>query len=80
MVGPPLKMTQLRLWLPVPVPYDNCVADPISCLLTVGSMPVKHSALNVKALAGAFNQEKALVGVFSAIVQLHRLIYLRHYS
>ena len=38
------------------------------------------SVLNVKALVGAFNQEKALVGAFSVIVQLHRLIDLRHYS
>ena len=30
--------------------------------------------LNVKALLAAFNQEKALVGTFSVIVQLHRLI------
>ena len=28
----------------------------------------------MKALVGAFNQEKALVGAFSAIVQLRRLI------
>ena len=27
----------------------------------------------MKALVGAFNQEKALVGAFSVIVQLHRL-------
>ena len=33
----------------------------------------------MKALEGAFNQEKALVGAFSVIVQLHRLIDLRHY-
>ena len=33
----------------------------------------------MKALVGAFNQEKALVGAFSMIVQLHRLIDLRHY-
>ena len=32
------------------------------------------SVLNVKALVGVFNQEKALVGAFSVIVQLHRLI------
>ena len=32
------------------------------------------SVLNVKELVGAFNQEKALVGAFSMIVQLHRLI------
>ena len=35
----------------------------------MGSMPVKHSVLNVKALVGAFNQEKALVGAFSVIVK-----------
>ena len=28
-----------------------------------------NSVLNVKALAGTFNQEKALVGAFSMIVQ-----------
>ena len=33
----------------------------------------------MKALVGAFNQEKALVGAFSVIVQLYRLIDLRHY-
>ena len=38
-----------------------------------------NSVLNVKALEGTFNQEKALVGAFSVIVQLHRLIDLRHY-
>ena len=37
-----------------------------------------NSVLNVKALVGAFNQEKALVGAFSVIVRLHRLIDLRH--
>ena len=31
----------------------------------------------MKALLGAFNQEKALVGTFSVIVQLHRLIVYR---
>ena len=35
----------------------------------------------MKALVGAFNQEKALVGAFSVIViVIHRLIDLRHYS
>ena len=34
----------------------------------------------MKALVGAFNQENALVGAFSVIVQHHRLIHLRHYS
>ena len=33
----------------------------------------------MKVLVGAFNQEKALVGAVSVIVQLHRLIDLRHY-
>ena len=28
---------------------------------TMGSMPVLHSVLNVKAVVAAFNQEKALV-------------------
>ena len=30
---------------------------------------MSYSVLNVKALVGAFNQEKALVGTFSVIVQ-----------
>ena len=34
----------------------------------------------MKALVGAFNYEKALVGAFSVILQLHRLIDLRQYS
>ena len=34
----------------------------------------------MKVLVGAFNKEKALVGAFSVIVQLHRLIDLRHYQ
>ena len=32
------------------------------------------SVLNVKALVGTFNQDKALVGAFSVIIQLRRLI------
>ena len=35
----------------------------------MGSTPVQHSVLNVKAVVAAFNQEKALVGAFSVIVQ-----------
>ena len=38
-----------------------------------GQCPFSIVVLNVKALVGAFNQEKALVGAFSVIVQLHRL-------
>ena len=53
-----------------PVPYDFCVGVPISRLLTVGSTLIKHSVLNVKALVGTFNQEKALVGAFSVIVKI----------
>ena len=34
----------------------------------------------MKAVVAAFNQEKALVGAFSVILQLHRWIDLRHYS
>ena len=34
----------------------------------------------MKAVVAAFNQEKALVGAFSVIVQLHRLIDLQHYT
>ena len=34
----------------------------------------------MKAVVAAFNQEKALVGAFSVIVQLHRLIDSRHYA
>ena len=47
------------------------------------SFPFFHglnSVLNVKAVVATFNQEKALVGAFSVIVQLHRLIDLRHYQ
>ena len=44
-----------------PIPYDRVVnAHLAQCL---------NSVLNVKALVGAFNQEKALVGAFSVIVQ-----------
>ena len=47
------------------VPYDFCVGDPISLLLTVGSMPVNHSVL----IVGAVNQEKAQLEAFSVIVK-----------
>ena len=45
-----------------------------------GRAAIRHYAnqpvLNV--VVGAFNQEMALVGAFSVIVQLHRLIDMRH--
>ena len=36
----------------------------------MGSTPIQHSVLNVKALVGTFNQEKALLGAFSMITNL----------
>ena len=45
------------------------------CLLTTyrGLTPVEHSVLNVKALVGAFNQEK--VGALSVIVKLRMILW-----
>ena len=37
------------------------------------SVLIINSVLNVKNLVGAFNQEKALVGTFSAIIKLQSL-------
>ena len=53
-----------------PIPYDLCVGVPIlHHQLTVGLH--LNSVLNVKALVGAVNQEKALVvGAFSVIPKL----------
>ena len=36
----------------------------------MGSTPIWHSVLYVKAVVAAFNQEKALVGAFSVITKL----------
>ena len=47
----------------MPVPDDNCIGPPISHLLTVLRPCLAqclNNVLNVKALVGAFNQEKAL--------------------
>ena len=44
-----------------PIPYDNCGGVPISNFLTIGLTPVSHSVLNVKALVGTLNQERALL-------------------
>ena len=49
----------------------------------MGSTPVQHSVLNVKAVVAAFNQEKALVGAFSVITNLRMdlfeaLVSVRH--
>ena len=52
-------------------PYDSKEMPPMM-------VEAPNSVLNVKALEGTFNQEKALVGAFSLIVHLHRLINLRH--
>ena len=43
-------------------------------MLTNPPVLYESGVLNVKAVVTAFNQEKALVGAFSVIVQLHRLI------
>ena len=53
-----------------PVPNDLCIGVPISHLLTMGSMSVLHSVLNVKAVVFAFNQEKVTAGAFSVITNL----------
>ena len=45
-----------------------------------GLTPVQHSVLNVKALVGAFNQEKALVGAFSVITKLRMDLRLKLYN
>ena len=45
-----------------PVPYDFYVSVPISCL-------------DLRFAGLAFNQEKALIGAFSMIVKLRRLIF-----
>ena len=41
----------------------------------MGSMPIKHSVLNVKAVVAAFNQEKALVGAFSVLTNLRMELF-----
>ena len=51
------------------VPYDFCIADPISRRVNARSASCLNSVLNVIALVGAFNQEKAQVGAFSVIVE-----------
>ena len=39
-------------------------------------MSVQHSVLNVKAVEGAFNKEKALVGTFSECYENYREVPL----
>ena len=55
------------------VSYDNCVCNLISHLRQC----LFNSVLNVKALVGAFNQEKALVGAFSVIVKTLPMVRLQ---
>ena len=53
------------------IPYDLGVKIPISRQLTMSNAYLAlclNSVLNVKALVGAFNQEKALIGASSMIV------------
>ena len=40
----------------------------------VNSVLIVNSVFNVNAVVATFNQEKAQVGAFSMIVQVHRLI------
>ena len=46
--------------------YNLCTSVLKSRLLTV----FRHSVLNMKVLVGNFNQEKALAGAFSVIMNL----------
>ena len=48
-----------------PISFDLYVGVPS----TYGLTPAHHSVLNVKALVGAFNQEKALEGAVSVIMK-----------
>ena len=58
-----------------PIPYNFFFGNPISCHLPWDQclFSIEHSALKdslmKKAVVAAFNQEKALVGAFSVIVQ-----------
>ena len=45
-----------------------------SVLIVNACVLIVNSVLNVKALVGTFNQEKVLVGAFSVLVKLCRLI------
>ena len=47
----------------------DCTSSPINRVHHQTYQICLNSVLNVKALVGAFNQEKALVGAFSVIVQ-----------
>ena len=58
--------------------YANQPTHPIRPWQLNCQFSIVDSVLDVKALVGAFNQEKALVGAFSVIVHLHRLIDFRH--
>ena len=41
----------------------------------MGSTPIQHSVLNVKAAVAAFNHEKALVGAFSVIANFRMELF-----
>ena len=61
----------------LPILYDFCVGNGVDGV-NARLAECLNSVLNVKAVVAAFNQEKALVGAFPVIVQLHRLIDLQH--
>ena len=56
----------------MPVPYDFSSASQFMstyCGVNICLAYCLNSVLNVKVVVAAFNQEKALVGAFSVIVQ-----------
>ena len=68
----PFKMGDFKILCKTTRTFDLCIGIPISCLLTMFRRmfsTVSYSVLNVKALVGAFNQEKAQVGAFSVIMK-----------
>ena len=56
-------------WELSPVEFQTMVPEDYAKISQSRRRPLL--VLNVKVLVGAFNQEKALVGAFSVIVQLH---------
>ena len=58
-----------------PVPYDLCIADPISIGINAHLAKCLNSVLNVKAVVAALNLEKALVGAFSVITNLRMELF-----
>ena len=65
-----LSTIPIHRFLNPAISYDSCVGIPILlCFGTCLALCLNSFVLNVKALVGSFNQEKALVGAFSVIVK-----------